>query len=124
MKKTISRIFDILLLAMFAYFIIVQFNDNDGFFWIGVYALAGILAIISILGRPTKVSGRLMTAGICIYLILNTHLLTDWLNSGKPDFIDYEPTFIKEAEQMRELLGLVIVLLVSVYYGFMKRKNP
>ena len=27
---------------------------------------------------------------------------------GKPDFIDYQPTDIKIAEEMRELLGLVI----------------
>ncbi|NNF22319.1 MAG: hypothetical protein HKN67_10265 [Saprospiraceae bacterium] len=124
MKISLSKIVDVLFLIMFIYFTSVQFNDSDSLLWIVVYALAGILAFISFIGKPVKMPARFLTTGLIIYLLFNTHLLTDWLNAGKPAFIDYEATFIKEAEQMRELLGTLIVLLVSLYYGFLKRRSP
>ncbi|NNE26926.1 MAG: hypothetical protein HKN09_08795 [Saprospiraceae bacterium] len=102
------KVIDILIVICFCYFIYVQFNDQDGLLWVLVYSIPLALALLSIF---KKSSLKLTGLGLILFGALSVFqvpTLVEWMNQGRPAFLDYQPTNIKIAEEMRELLGMVI----------------
>ena len=120
------KLVDILIIACFSYFIYVQFNDPDGWFWIIVYGIPVLLAILNLTGKSKARWSKLVLIFFILLTILNTPSLVEWIKLGKPDFMDYKPTDIDIAEAMRELLGLVITTfaIAVLHLQNMRKKNP
>ena len=121
MKK--SKNIHLLILILFVYFAYVQFNDTDGLKWILIYSSISVLAVSKLLDYHSLNLARIISAVLGIYLLVNINLLSSWLAAGKPAFIDYEPTFIQEVENIREFMGLVISFFVALTYIFIFNKK-
>jgi len=111
-----NKIGHYIIIILFGGFAAVQYNDPDGVKWMFIYGSIIVLPILNILRKPSK----LITVGVFAFfltlLIINFSDLTNWLNAGRPKFIDYEPTNIVEVEGIREYLGIAISALVSALY--------
>lgn len=99
-------------------FAALQWNDIDSFLWLSIYLAAALLAFISY----TYICQVCAIAWACILILFSVYLLvalapgiTDYLEANAYTEIFFgmndEKPYI---EQMREALGLVIVMLYSV----------
>ena len=121
MKK--SKIIHFIILALFVYCAYVQLNDQDAWIWIILYLSVAILPLLSLLNYPTRIYARILSLALGIILLLNYNLLSSWLDAGRPAFIDYEPTYIREVENIREFIGLVICFFAAMTYIFIFNRN-
>lgn len=119
-----SKFLHISVAILFLVFAAVQYNDQDGWKWIFLYLMIALLAIHRL--RRVKATPIIIgvTVAILLSLIFNAHQVTDWLNAGKPAFIDYEPTSIKEVEGIREYLGICISALAASFYTLLTIIRP
>jgi len=119
----LSKIGHIICLILFVLFAVVQYNDSDGFKWIILYLLVALLPLLRIMGKSIKLYSGFLIGLFMAFIVLRYNLLTEWLEAGKPAFIDYEPTNIKEVEGIREFLGICICLSTSITYSILNRKG-
>jgi len=109
---------------LFIAFAVVQYNDPDGWRWVLLYLAVAILPII----RLIKVSAKSITIGLSIAFLLalvyNADQLTQWISAGRPAFIDYEPTTIREVEGIREYLGICIAAVTVWFYLLIELMFP
>ena len=126
-KFNMWRLVDILIVICFSYFIIVQFNDPDGWLWIIFYLIPILFATLSFAGKSNPKWSKLALIVFIFLTGLNSPSFIEWLKLGKPDFMDYKPTDISIAEAMRELLGLVITTFaIGILHvqAIRDKKNP
>lgn len=118
LRKTTNAI----VFFLFIGFAIVQYNDSDAFKWIALYLAVAILPVLTILKIKSKLYNFFLLGLFFAILILTYSNLTSWVEAGKPKFIDYEPTHIKEVEGIREYLGAFICFLTSLIYLLIKKR--
>lgn len=119
----IYKTLHLLVSLLFISFAYMQFNDVDGKRWVIIYASVALLAILKLLNKSNILINYFLIGLFVSLLLSNADGLTDWLSAGKPAFIDYAPTDIKEVEGIREFLGLVISFLVVASYTFFQIKG-
>lgn len=101
------RIIDAILVAMFAFSIIVQFNDPDPVRWILLYAAAAIATLLVMTGR----SARLLPAAVALVSFVWAATLAPGV-IGRVPFLDMFGAFEMKnigIEQSREMYGLLFV---------------
>ena len=108
---------------IFIYFSYVQLNDTDGLKWIIIYSSISLLAFMKFIDMRMNLLVYAIAATMLGLVIFNFNLYTNWTNAGRPAFIDYEPTYIQEVEDIREFLGLIIACLTSLVYVALVRKK-
>ena len=118
---------NIIIICSFIYFCVVQFNDPDGWLWIIIYSVPILLGIAALAGKSNF---KLTRIAFYLFLIISLTQITtlfSWIKMGTPDFIDYKPTDIQIAEEMRELIGLLLNTIAIGVLHFQNRsakKNP
>lgn len=115
------RILNFILALMFLAFAFVQVNDPDPVLWILVYGAMATMAIMAIFQYYPR---KFLVAILVLYLAYGVYMLIyhpgvlQWLQSeNKADIFDdvkkMENLYIEES---REFLGLLICLIVLIFY--------
>jgi Transmembrane family 220, helix len=118
------RIVNFVLAAMFLVFAFVQVNDPDPVIWILIYGIMAIFSIMAIFEfYPKK-----FLIGVLILFVLYSFVyipgLQEWLRQGNKSALfdnvaKMEHLYIEES---REFLGLLICIIVLVFYLVRQRK--
>lgn len=119
------RIFNFILAVLFLLFAFVQINDPDPIHWILIYGAMAVLAILAMFNiYPFKVIVVLLV----IYVAYSTVFLNgviEWLQ--QPDksalFDDVAKMQHPYIEEAREFLGLMICVVVLVFYTIKSRQK-
>ncbi|MDA8692761.1 transmembrane 220 family protein [Saprospiraceae bacterium] len=111
-----SKILHALIAIVFIAFAIVQYNDPDGWKWMIVYLLIAVIPLHKAFGKHWPAYTIGIATATVLGLVFNADQVTSWIDAGKPDFIDYEPTNIQAVEDIREYLGICISAVLSVGY--------
>lgn len=106
----IFKFFAVLMIAMFSYAIVVQFNDPDTVYWIILYAISLLTTVLAL----TNVS-----LGGLYWLVLGVYLASvAWLspNFSYTSLEAFAAVGMDNVEQelVRELWGMVICALWSI----------
>jgi hypothetical protein len=121
-----NRLLHGILVIVFIAFAAVQYNDADGWKWIIIYLTVALIPLFKVFNKHWPLLNIGIMSAMLFMLIANFHQVSNWLDAGRPAFIDYEPTDIQAVEDIREYLGIVICVVVSVsyvLYDFTKRKQ-
>jgi hypothetical protein len=118
------RIVNFLLAIMFLVFAFVQVNDPDPVIWILIY---GIMAVFSIMAIFEFYPKKFLIAVLVLYVLYSFVYIpgvAEWLRQGnKAALFDnvakMENLYIEES---REYLGLLICVIVLVFYLYRSRK--
>lgn len=118
------RITNIVLALLFLSFTLVQFNDPDPVLWIGCY---GCMVVLSLLAAWNVFPVKIMIPLAGGYLLLSAmHVegMLEWLASPNrrlifDDLAKMQYPYIEEA---REFLGLVVCLIVLIFYFYQHKK--
>lgn len=119
----LSKTIHLIVAFLFVYFAAVQYNDRDGILWMFIYLAIAAMPILKVLKFKHKHLNYFLIGFLPMLVFLKFNYLTDWLDAGRPSFIDYEPTSIEVIEGIREFLGLVLCLFVSIIYAFIKNET-
>lgn len=119
------KILKIFFGVLFLLFAIVQFNDPDPLVWIIVYGAMAVVSIMTVFNRYPTQYMIIMAAGYLIMTVMHFEGFTDWLVS--PDryllFDDLAKMQFPYIEEAREFLGLVICLIVLIFYFYLSKKE-
>ena len=100
------------MLVLFVMSIIVQYNDPDPLLWMAIYALAAVIAFMSMRSRLVWQAGAAVTG---LALLWAATLAPEVI--GKVRFLDMFGAFEMKnlgVEQSREMYGL---LMIAIYTG-------
>lgn len=119
------KILKIILAILFVLFAYVQLNDPDPGLWILVY---GVMAVLCVMAYFNKYPVRIMivlASGYLILSVLHFDGMLEWLTSPNrkllfDDFAKMQYWYIEEA---REFLGLLVCLVVIIYFFYLSRKE-
>ena len=108
------KYFLLILVALFACFAYLQFNDPDPVIWIAIYGAMSVVCLLAYTGRYYRPVLLVQAGGYLVYLALLLPGFSEWLATPQPslifdDLAKMEHLYIEEA---REFLGLVICLAV------------
>lgn len=119
------RIFNFILAILFLVFAFVQVNDPDPLHWILIYGAMAVLAILAMFKiYPMKV----ILALLVVYVAYSTVFLDgvkEWLQQPNKmalfdDVAKMQHLYVEEA---REFLGLMICIVVLVFYAIQSRRR-
>jgi hypothetical protein len=118
------RIANFLLAIMFMLFAFVQVNDPDPVIWILIY---GIMAVFSIMAIFEFYPKKFLIAVLVLYVLYSFVYIpgvAEWLRTeNKAALFDnvakMENLYIEES---REYLGLLICVIVLIFYLYRSRK--
>lgn len=116
------RAFDLLMLVLFVMSIIVQYNDPDPLYWMAIYALAALVAFMSMRGRLPWQVGAVITA---VAVVWAATLAPDVI--GKVRFLDMFGAFEMKnegIEKSREMYGLLMIALYTGISTFRAFRHP
>ncbi len=100
----IFKFFAVLMIVMFSYAIVVQFNDPDTVFWIVLYALSVLTTVLAL----TSVSfSGLYWMVLGVYLASIAWLLPNFAYTSFEAFASFGMDNVQQ-EMVRELWGMVI----------------
>lgn len=119
------RILNFILAILFLLFAFVQVNDPDPLHWILIYGAMAVLAILAMFSvYPLKVILVLLV----VYIGYSTVFfggVTEWMQ--QPDksalFDDVAKMQHPYVEEAREFLGLMICIVVLVFYAIKSRSK-
>ena len=111
-----NRLLHGILVLVFIAFAAVQYNDADGWKWIVIYLTVALMPLLKVFSKHWPLLNIGIMSAMLFMLIANSYQVSNWLDAGKPAFIDYGPTDIQAVEDIREYLGVVICVVVSVLY--------
>jgi hypothetical protein len=119
------KILKIFFAVLFLLFAVVQLNDPDPIVWLIVYGAMMVVSGMAFFHRyPVRVM-TVMAAGYLILTVMHFDGFTDWLVS--PDryllFDDLAKMQFPYIEEAREFLGLLICLIVLIFYFYLARKE-
>lgn len=112
-----------LIFILFAY---LQLNDPDSWWWVLIYGLVAIVAILNLFGALKK---RRTFETLIVFIILLVIYFSNFLAWGKagfPDMVNYTDETVVVVEGIREYFGLLIsfcVILLYYLFPFKSRKN-
>jgi len=105
-----------IMVSLFIVFAAIQWNDPDPLKWMCLY---GAMAIFIILYQLEYQIKSLFAISAIIFLVYGLFLfpsLLQWIQSGMPSLAGEMKAESPEIEDMRELGGVIIVFLTSVFY--------
>lgn len=105
--RPVWRIIDAVLLALFVFSIVVQFNDPDPLRWVLLYAAAGAATLLVLLRRPSAwLPGAVAVVSFAWAATLAPRVI------GRVRFLDMFGAFEMKnigIEESREMYGLLFV---------------
>ena len=110
----------LVIALLFFIFAIVQYNDPDFYIWMPVYGILTFVAFSQFLGRPQRKVALALTVFLGIWAVFFIPDLITWIQDGAPNFAGTMKAESPHIELMRELFGLLISLVATIYYA---RKN-
>ncbi len=112
--RTISYI----LAALMALFAVVQFNDPDGLFWMVVYGVPAVLALIAAI-RPQAYRANILRAALLLCLLLAlVGMVYYWPKT--PGWWTQDVWW--EVESAREGMGMMITVIVLAIIFWMQHR--
>jgi len=117
------KIVKIFLAILFLLFALVQINDPDPLLWILIYGAMVVVSVMSIFHRYPTGFMIVMASGYLIMTVIYFDGFATWLGSSDryllfDDLAKMQFPYIEEA---REFLGLLICLLVLIFYFYISR---
>ena len=116
LRKTIG----IILCLLFISFAIMQYNDPDPALWIAIYVVAGIICVLAAFGKLPLI----VMAVACAACIVGAFII--W--PEKYEGLEVGGGDIKNIEEARESLGLLLIGLVMFLYailpGRIRKETP
>ena len=119
------RIANLIIAAIFAWCVIVQYNDPDPLAWMFVYGAAAAMAALAAFGRFYP-GALLLLAGVCLFWMGS-------LSGGVQEFLGLggDPRMLFQGmgpdrpwvEQTREFGGLAVILICSLAYFWLSRQS-
>ena len=118
------KIFSIVFALIFLLFTFVQFNDPDPLLWIAIYGAMAALCIMAIFNKYPQRVYQILLVLFAGYSTLFIPSVLIWLRQEHlsdlfDDVAKMEHLYIEES---REFLGLLICVLVLVFYLIQTRK--
>ena len=120
-----TKILATFLAVMFLCFALVQVNDPDPLLWILVYGSMMVISIMALFNRfPIQIM-IVMAGGYLLLSALHVDGMMEWLESPNRSllFSDIAKMQYPYIEEAREFLGLLICLLVLLFYFYLHRKT-
>ena len=118
------RILSFILAIMFLVFAFVQVNDPDPIIWILIYGVMAVICVLAAFGiYPRKFMIGLAIA-YSLYSIYYFPGIREWLHQEDKSLLldNLAKMQFSYIEESREFLGLMICVLVLVFYLFKSRK--
>lgn len=116
MKFTKTKIVKAFIFIIFILFAIVQLNDPDPIHWFTIYALVGILSLVSIYKQIPKILIYLLSIFLIIYAGYHfLHFLNFLQIENKQELFGemfYEKPYL---EGTREFLGLILAAVSLIF---------
>ena len=109
-----------LIFFLFAY---LQLNDPDFWWWVLIYGLVAIVAILNLFGALNKSRTFKTLIVFIILLVIYFSNLIAWIKAGFPDMVNYTDDNVVIAEGIREYFGLLISFIVILLYHLFARKS-
>ncbi|MGI9308561.1 MAG: transmembrane 220 family protein [Gammaproteobacteria bacterium] len=116
---------DYLLAIMLAVIAIIQINDPDPVYWVGVYGLASLVALLNAFDNRKPFLAAMTVGMIVSGLIYAAPGFVEYLQAG--DFEKITASMDgpdKYVEPAREFIGLLIALSIVISYPLRWRANP
>ena len=123
MTLTINRFVCFILAILFIWFAYLQVNDPDPWVWIPPYLYIALLGSVLAL-RPSARINFFLNAGMIFYGIWTLTFIPDlifWLKAGMPEITGRMQEKHPYIELVREMGGLIIVLVANIYFSILKR---
>lgn len=112
------KIMDYCFAALLAWVAILQINDPDPAYWVLVYALGALIAVLNAVTRPAPFVAAITIGMILTGMIYAAAGFLDYLGAGNfgalTQSMDAGPDYVEPA---REFLGLLIALGIVSYYS-------
>lgn len=116
--KIFSIVFTILFFASAA----VQFNDPDPEFWVALYGVCGFISLFAIFKKYNPWVILLVLAVSAFEAFKLAPGFWTWLSSGAPSIVESMQAESPYIEGVREFLGLMICIVVLIFYYIRCRK--
>ncbi|MBB6610735.1 transmembrane 220 family protein [Pontibacter sp. Tf4] len=101
----------IILCLLFISFAAMQYNDPDPALWIAIYVVAGAICVLAAFGKLPMVVMAVACAACVIGAFMVWPVKYEGLEVGGGD--------IKNIEEARESLGLLLIGLVMFFYAIL-----
>jgi len=108
---------------LFFVFAIVQWNDPDPYLWVALYMLMSVVPFLYQKAKLNKYFIGALSIGLAILTTTYLPDLITWLNDGMPDVTTSMKAETPYIEIVREALGLLLCLIVSVVYWMKVRSK-
>jgi len=118
------RILSFILAVMFVVFAFVQVNDPDPIIWILIYGVMAVICVLAAFGiYPRKFMIGLAIA-YTLYSIYYFPGVREWLQHDEKSllFDNLAKMEFSYIEESREFLGLMICVIVLIFYLIKSRK--
>jgi len=113
--KAIFKLLAVVFLGMFIYAIYVQLNDPDATLWYAIYGVAALASILFIMNKLPFSIAVILFLGYIIGCALFWPEQYEGLSLGEGD--------IKNIEEGREAVGLLITAGIMMIYAFGVKTN-
>jgi hypothetical protein len=112
------RIVHALFAILFMIFAFLQVNDPDPALWIVIYGTMALVCVLGIFEVYVKKLLLLLGIGFIAYCVILFPGVLEWLAQEDPSALFSETMKMEHPyiEESREFLGLVICLMVIVFY--------
>ncbi|MDG2449322.1 MAG: transmembrane 220 family protein [Saprospiraceae bacterium] len=110
----------IIIGIVFIIFAILQYNDPDYYIWIPVYSLISFIAFSTAARKPQRKLALWVTLFLAAWSVTFIPDLVSWIQDGAPNIAGSMKAETPHIELMRELFGLIISLVATVYYATKK----
>ena len=111
------KIFSAVTFILFTYFSVVQYNDPDNVWWIILYAIVAVTALLFFFKKGSKLISGLGMLALLYALWLTTPGFIDWINGGAQQGIWGAMTDDKAyIEEVREFFGVVIAMIFQLVF--------
>ena len=111
-----ARIIDMGIVVLMILFAAVQFNDNDGIIWIAAYLAVALAAMLHYIGKSSKFFNRSLLVLYVLVLSYYMPQLVAWFADGMPSIVGSMQASTPYIELVREAGGILICILVMLYY--------
>lgn len=109
------KIYSLITFLVFTAFAVIQFNDPDPLYWVSVYGILALEALLWFLKGRLRIVAIVTTVVLLIALALSIPGFIAWIRDGAELGIWGAMTDEKAyIEEVREFLGLLIALAFQV----------
>jgi hypothetical protein len=121
------RVFNMIFIALFVFFAVLQYNDPDPYIWIPIYLYAAFLCYTALQKKFNVVLyaiGFILFGGYAIYLFFDKTGVLNWANEHGAENIAQSMKATRPwIEETREFGGLAIILVVMLVNFFWLRRH-